>query len=209
MLGEYVISALTAPPSSKYLFAYGQAVSRAAYATLMAGITISEGVTATSSSPTLTGSPTRRNPGRPADRRHICPDRHDDWLVHAGDLHDVGQCHGIDYRRRDDLHERQWRRRHHVQPARLPRYNARRSREYGRHAGSAIDLDLLQHQFRCARSGGRLAINGLSGLQPTDAVHAERDHRRYGKCRESMRRRRQPNSRQPSAGNPDFGSGGE
>lgn len=54
-VGDYVMTALTAPPSSKYLFAYGQAVSRSTYATLLAGITITQSVTRTNGSPTLTG----------------------------------------------------------------------------------------------------------------------------------------------------------
>lgn len=54
-LGTYLMTSLTAPPSSKYLFAYGQAISRTTYATLMTGQTITQSVTRTNGSPTLTG----------------------------------------------------------------------------------------------------------------------------------------------------------
>jgi hypothetical protein len=42
-------------PSSKYLWAYGQAVSRTTYGTLLTALTIAQSVTATNGSPTLTG----------------------------------------------------------------------------------------------------------------------------------------------------------
>ena len=42
-------------PSSKYLWAYGQAVSRSTYSVLLTALTITQSVTATSGSPTLTG----------------------------------------------------------------------------------------------------------------------------------------------------------
>lgn len=54
-VGDYVMTSLLAPPSSKYLFAYGQAVSRTTYSTLYAGTTITQSVTRTTSSATLTG----------------------------------------------------------------------------------------------------------------------------------------------------------
>jgi hypothetical protein len=54
-LGTYLFTSLTAPPSSKYLFAFGQPVSRTIYAALMAGETITQTVTSTNGSPTLTG----------------------------------------------------------------------------------------------------------------------------------------------------------
>lgn len=54
-LGTYLYTSLTAPPSSKYLLAYGQAISRTTYATYLAGSTITQSVTRTSGSPTLTG----------------------------------------------------------------------------------------------------------------------------------------------------------
>lgn len=54
-LGTYLFTSLTAPPSSKYLFAFGQAVSRTTYASYMTGSTITQSVTRTNGSPTLTG----------------------------------------------------------------------------------------------------------------------------------------------------------
>ncbi len=54
-LGTVLFTFLTAPPSSKYLFAYGQAVSRTTYATFMTDTTITQSVTRTNGSPTLTG----------------------------------------------------------------------------------------------------------------------------------------------------------
>jgi hypothetical protein len=52
---SYVLTAATAPPSSKYLFSYGQAISRTTYATFLACSTITQSVTRTTGSPTLTG----------------------------------------------------------------------------------------------------------------------------------------------------------
>lgn len=54
-IGTYEMTRLTAPPSSKWLFAYGQAVSRTTYASYMASTTITQSVTRTNGSPTLTG----------------------------------------------------------------------------------------------------------------------------------------------------------
>lgn len=52
-VGSYVLTAATAVPSSKYLFSYGQAVSRSTYSALMAAITIQETATISSGSPTI------------------------------------------------------------------------------------------------------------------------------------------------------------
>jgi hypothetical protein len=46
---------VTAPPSPKYLFAFGQAISRTTYAALLSGITTTQSVSRTNGSPTLTG----------------------------------------------------------------------------------------------------------------------------------------------------------
>ena len=54
-VGDVIFTFLTAPPSSKYMFAYGQAISRTTYATMFAGTTITQTVTRTNGSPTLTG----------------------------------------------------------------------------------------------------------------------------------------------------------
>jgi microcystin-dependent protein len=54
-VGDYVMTALTAPPSAKYLFAYGQAISRTTYSTLLSNITITQSVSRTNGSSTLTG----------------------------------------------------------------------------------------------------------------------------------------------------------
>lgn len=54
-VGDVIFTFATAPPSAKYLFAYGQAISRTTYATLLADITITQSVTRTNGSPTLTG----------------------------------------------------------------------------------------------------------------------------------------------------------
>lgn len=54
-VGSYVLTSATAPPSSKYLFSYGQAISRTTYASLMTTQTITQSVTRTNGSPTLTG----------------------------------------------------------------------------------------------------------------------------------------------------------
>lgn len=54
-VGDYVMTALLSPPSSKYLFAYGQAISRSTYATFLSAVTITQSVSATNGSPTLTG----------------------------------------------------------------------------------------------------------------------------------------------------------
>jgi hypothetical protein len=54
-LGTYLFTSAVSPPSSKYLFAYGQAISRTTYANLMAVQTITQSVTRTNGSPTLTG----------------------------------------------------------------------------------------------------------------------------------------------------------
>jgi len=54
-VGDYIMTSLTAPPSAKYLFSYGQAVSRTTYAALLTGTTITQSVTRTTGSPTLTG----------------------------------------------------------------------------------------------------------------------------------------------------------
>ena len=54
-VGDYIMTAALVPPSSKYLFAYGQAISRTTYATLLTNVTITQSVTSTSGSPTLTG----------------------------------------------------------------------------------------------------------------------------------------------------------
>lgn len=52
-VGSYVLTAATAVPSSKYLFSYGQEVSRSTYSALMAAITIQETATITNGSPTI------------------------------------------------------------------------------------------------------------------------------------------------------------
>jgi hypothetical protein len=54
-LGSYLFTSAVTPPSSKYLFAYGQPISRTTYATLMAVQTITQAVTRTAGSSTLTG----------------------------------------------------------------------------------------------------------------------------------------------------------
>jgi microcystin-dependent protein len=54
-VGSYVLTAAYNVPSSKYLFAQGQAVSRTTYATLLGIITTTQSVTRTNGSPTLTG----------------------------------------------------------------------------------------------------------------------------------------------------------
>jgi microcystin-dependent protein len=54
-VGSYLFTSAVSPPSSKYLFAYGQPISRSTYATLMAVQTITQAVTRTNGSPTLTG----------------------------------------------------------------------------------------------------------------------------------------------------------
>jgi hypothetical protein len=54
-VGDVVYTFLTAPPSSKWLFAFGQAISRTTYSVLLNGVTITQSVTRTSTSPTLTG----------------------------------------------------------------------------------------------------------------------------------------------------------
>ena len=54
-LGTYLFTSAVSPPSSKYLFAYGQAISRTTYANLMGVETITQSVTRTNGSPTLTG----------------------------------------------------------------------------------------------------------------------------------------------------------
>ena len=54
-LGTYLFTTAIAPPSSKYLFGYGQAISRTTYAGVLAVSTITQSVTHTSGSPTLTG----------------------------------------------------------------------------------------------------------------------------------------------------------
>ena len=54
-LGTYQFTSAVVPPSAKYLFAYGQAISRTTYAGLMAVQTITQSVTRTNGSPTLTG----------------------------------------------------------------------------------------------------------------------------------------------------------
>jgi hypothetical protein len=54
-VGDYVLTAAIATPSSKYLFAYGQAISRTTYSVLLGLVTITQSVTRTNGSPTLTG----------------------------------------------------------------------------------------------------------------------------------------------------------
>ncbi len=54
-VGDVVMTFLTAPPSTKYLFAFGQPVSRTTYTTLLSAITITQSVSRTSGSPTLSG----------------------------------------------------------------------------------------------------------------------------------------------------------
>jgi hypothetical protein len=54
-LGTYQLTSAVSPPSSKYLLAYGQPISRTTYASLMAVQTITQSVTRTNGSPTLTG----------------------------------------------------------------------------------------------------------------------------------------------------------
>ena len=54
-VGSVLMTFATAPPSSKYLFAYGQAVSRSTYGTLLTSTTITQSVSRTNGSPTLTG----------------------------------------------------------------------------------------------------------------------------------------------------------
>jgi microcystin-dependent protein len=54
-VGSYVLTAAVTPPSSKYLLAFGQAISRTTYATFMTNTTITQSVTRTNGSPTLTG----------------------------------------------------------------------------------------------------------------------------------------------------------
>lgn len=54
-VGSYVLTSAVSVPSSKYLLAYGQAISRTTYATYLASVTFTQSVTATSGSPTLTG----------------------------------------------------------------------------------------------------------------------------------------------------------
>lgn len=52
---SYVLTAGFTVPSSKYLLAYGQAVSRTTYATFLACASLTQSVTRTNGSPTLTG----------------------------------------------------------------------------------------------------------------------------------------------------------
>lgn len=54
-IGTVLFTFATAPPSSKYLFAFGQAISRATYANFLTTSTITQSVTRTNGSPTLTG----------------------------------------------------------------------------------------------------------------------------------------------------------
>jgi microcystin-dependent protein len=54
-VGSVIMTFAVSPPSSKYLLAYGQAISRTTYATLLANTTITQSVTRTTGSPTLTG----------------------------------------------------------------------------------------------------------------------------------------------------------
>jgi len=54
-LGTLLYSTAINPPSSKYLAAYGQAISRTTYSALLAATTITQSVTRTNGSPTLTG----------------------------------------------------------------------------------------------------------------------------------------------------------
>jgi hypothetical protein len=54
-VGTYLFTSAVNVPSSKYLLAYGQAISRVTYATFLAASTITQSVTRTNGSPTLTG----------------------------------------------------------------------------------------------------------------------------------------------------------
>lgn len=65
----------TAPPSAKYLFAYGQAVSRTTYAGFLACSTITQSVSRTNGSPTLTGfsDTTQIRPGAPLEGAGLPP----------------------------------------------------------------------------------------------------------------------------------------
>jgi microcystin-dependent protein len=54
-IGDIIFTAALAAPSAKYLFAYGQAISRTTYATYLTAITSTQSVTRTNGSPTLTG----------------------------------------------------------------------------------------------------------------------------------------------------------
>lgn len=54
-VGSMLMTFAISPPSSKYMFAFGQTISRTTYSSLLTTVTISESVTRTSGSPTLTG----------------------------------------------------------------------------------------------------------------------------------------------------------
>jgi hypothetical protein len=54
-VGDYLFTAALSPPSAKYLFAYGQAISRTTYAAYLGVVTSTQSVSRTNGSPTLTG----------------------------------------------------------------------------------------------------------------------------------------------------------
>jgi len=54
-VGAYLFTSAVNVPSSKYLLAFGQAISRTTYAGYLTAVTITQSVTATNGSPTLTG----------------------------------------------------------------------------------------------------------------------------------------------------------